>query len=442
MCDTADMDQCAEREFAAEIENLEADAATTRLDALRALYEADALGLRSGRFGSDVNNHVHTRYSFSPYSPASVAYHARIAGLRVVGSVDHDSIGAAHELRAAARMLGMGATVGAELRVSLADTPFAERKVNNPDMRGNAYVVLHAIPASGWEELGAWLRPRVAAREARNRRQVALLNREVGASFGALDYDRDVRTTSWVERGGAVTERHIMYALAVRALEVEPDADALRRSIERTVGEPLSPRIAARVSDPANPHRGYDILGAFKSSLVPKIFIEPDPTECAPLSEVVDLAARLGAIPAYAYLGDIETSATGDKRAARFEDAYLDELVAYLAQAGVRAITYMPPRNSAVQLERVQALCRHHRLLEISGVDINSSRQSFLCPAARAPRFRHLVESTWALVGHEIAAGQDPHAGLFGNAAPPEPPAHQVAHFAALGRRSCPSGEA
>lgn len=431
-----------EREFAAEIEHLEADSATMRLAALQTLYRADAAGLRSGRFGADVNNHVHTRYSFSPYAPAHVAYQARRAGLRVVGSVDHDSIGAAAELRDAARALGMGATVGAELRVSLAETPFADRMINNPDMRGNAYMVLHAVPAVSWDALGAWLSSRVAAREQRNRRQVALLNREVGALFGELDYERDVRPISWVARGGSVTERHILYALAMRALQVESDAVGLTRLIEQAVGQRLSPQIAARVADPANPHRSYDILGAFKSSLVPKIFIEPDRTECAPLAEAVDLAQRLGAIPAYAYLGDIETSATGDKRAQRFEDAYLDELVAYLETTGVRAITYMPPRNSAAQLERVQDLCRRHRLLEISGVDINSSRQSFLCPEARAPQFRHLVESTWALVGHEIASDGDPAAGLFGSAAPVAraPLAERVAHFAAIGRANCPAG--
>lgn len=428
----------------AEIDNLEADDAATRLAALRALHRADADRLRSGRFGVDVNNHVHTRYSFSPYSPARVAYQARCAGLRVVGSVDHDSIGAAAELRDAARAVGMGATVGAELRVSLAETPFADRTVNNPDMPGNAYMVLHAVPAVSWDALGAWLRPRVAAREERNRRQVALLNREVAALFGALDYQRDVRPLSWVERGGSVTERHILYALALRALQVEPEGAGLTGLVEQAVGQRLSPQIAARVADPANPHRSYDILGAFKSSLVPKIFIEPDRTECASLAEAVDLAQRLGAIPAYAYLGDIETSATGDKRAQRFEDAYLDELVAYLEAAGVRAITYMPPRNSAAQLERVQRLCRQYRLLEISGVDINSSRQSFLSPEARAPQFRHLVESTWALVGHEIASDGDPAAGLFGSTSPVSqaPLAERVAHFAAIGRDSCAAGTA
>ena len=59
----------------------------------------------------------------------------------------------------------------------------------------------------------------------------------------------------------------------------------------------------------------------------------------------------VGAISAYAYLGDVGDSVTGDKRAQKFEDDYLDELVPYLKELGFRAITYMPSRNTKAQLD-------------------------------------------------------------------------------------------
>jgi hypothetical protein len=46
----------------------------------------------------EINNHVHTIYSFSPYTPAMAAWRARAAGLSVAGSVDHDSVAAAAEM--------------------------------------------------------------------------------------------------------------------------------------------------------------------------------------------------------------------------------------------------------------------------------------------------------------------------------------------------------
>ena len=76
------------------------------------------------------------------------------------------------------------------------------------------------------------------------------------------------------------------------------------------------------------------------------------------------------------------------------------------------AITYMPTRNTAPQLERIRALCKKHGLFEISGEDINSPRQSFQNPLVASPPFAHLVEATWALIGHEWHATQTGE-GLF-----------------------------
>ena len=39
--------------------------------------------------------------------------------------------------------------------------------------------------------------------------------------------------------------------------------------------------------------------------------------------------------------------------------------------------------------------------MEISGVDINSSRQVFRCPEVTLPEFVHLNDRTWALIAHE-----------------------------------------
>jgi hypothetical protein len=51
--------------------------------------------------------------------------------------------------------------------------------------------------------------------------------------------------------------------------------------------------------------------------------------------------------------------------------------------------------------------------MEISGVDINSSRQSFNCPEVLREDCRHLVDTTWALIAHEYLAAVDPSRGLF-----------------------------
>ncbi|MEJ5189513.1 MAG: PHP domain-containing protein, partial [Breznakiellaceae bacterium] len=140
--------------------------------------------------------------------------------------------------------------------------------------------------------------------------------------------------------------------------------------------------------------------------------------ECPPVHRVVDFARTIGAIPAYAYLGDVSESPTGDKKAEQFEDSYLDELFSFLKTTGFQAVTYMPPRNSREQLRRVQRLCAEYGFMEISGVDINSSRQSFRCPQVVEPEFRHLVDTTWALIAHERLASVRPSLGLFSSTNP------------------------
>jgi hypothetical protein len=128
---------------------------------------------------------------------------------------------------------------------------------------------------------------------------------------------------------------------------------------------------------------------------------------------------------------------TGDKKAQRFEDGYLEELFQAIHELGFQAVTYMPNRNTPAQLARVQSLCARYDLLEVSGVDINSPRQSFACPELRQPQFRHLIEATWALIGHELEASRDPARGLFAPESLRSQPklSERVAAYAALGRR-------
>ena len=94
-------------------------------------------------------------------------------------------------------------------------------------------------------------------------------------------------------------------------------------------------------------------------------------------------------------------SVTGDKKAAKFEDDFLDELFEMLKEEGVRGVTYMPARNTREQLTRLQELCRRYGMTEISGEDVNSSRQSMICPQLVDPQFEHLVDMAWKLVERE-----------------------------------------
>ncbi len=362
--------------------------------------------------GRDVNNHIHTTYSFSPYSPTAAVWFAREAGLCTCGLMDHDSIAGAEEFLAAADVAGMAATIGMECRASFAGTPFGDRKLNNPDQSGVLYMTLHGVPHNRAAELNEAFAPYRARRNDRNRRMVEAINGMMGRYGVTIDFDRDVLPLSNYAKGGTVTERHLSSALAYRMLDVIGSGEKLIAFIKNELQLPISGKIEGYLLDENNPHRMYDLLGWIKSQLIARFYIDAT-DELPTVREALDLSERIGAISAAAYLGDVGDSVTGDKRAQKFEDDFLDELIAYYAELGFRAVTYMPSRNTKAQLTRLRALCEKHNLFQISGEDINSPRQSFVCEAQRDPAFANLYEATWALIAHEWRATEDPDDGLF-----------------------------
>jgi hypothetical protein len=415
--------------------------APERLSALRSL--AASRGKPAPHTGPrEVNCHVHTFYSFSPYSPSAAAERAQAAGLAAVGIMDHDSMAGAAEMREAGSILGIATTAGVELRVSAAGTALEGRRINNPDSLGVLYMIIHGVPAGNVARVSEFLRPIQAAREERGLRMLDGLNALL-PSFGLrrLDWLRDVRSCSRAEDGGTITERHILHAVAVAIVEKTGRGSALPEFLRGTIGINPPGRVAQYLADPSNEMLLFDLLGVLKSSFIEKVYVQPDGRECIPVSEAVRFAEEAGGIPTYAYLGDVTDSPTGDKKAEKYEDSYLEDLMAEVRRLGFRAIAYMPPRNTIAQLLRVQQLCARHGFMEISGVDINSPRQSFNCPELALPEFAHLVDATWALVAHERLSDDGPRWGLFhpGNPMAAQSLVRRIAAYAELGRNLDPS---
>jgi len=387
-----------------------------RAKRLEAIHELGS-GLESGKiekpsFGEDVNNHIHTRYSFSPYYPAEAVWRSYTAGLRTAGIMDHDSISGAEEFIEAGSIIGLATTIGVECRCDFSRTSLTGKRINNPDQLSNGYMALHGIPHSKIRSVNDFFAPYRRARNERNIKMVEKLNGILPDNELSIDFSRDVVPLSLNEEGGSITERHILFALAAKMIDFSGRGAQLVSFLADKLGIDLPEKVAALLADPQNPFYPYDLLGALKSELVQSFYI-PATDECPSIEEFLAFCESIGAISAYAYLGDIGESITGDKKSQKFEDEYLEELFEVITDLGVRAVTYMPNRNTPQQLERTQALCRKHSLFEISGVDINSPRQSFTCPEIRLPQFRHLIDSTWALIGHELAASRDIQGGMF-----------------------------
>lgn len=365
-------------------------------------------------FKDEINNHIHTMYSFSPYTPSMAALKARQAGLQTAGSVDHDSLIAAEEMQHACDIVGLGCATGFELRVSFKHTPFATVKINNPDSEGIVYMTIQGVPVQARKLVSLFLAPINYARNNRNRAMIEKLNVILQQKqLPLLSYEKDVCSLSQLARGGSITERHIVYALAKLFIQQFGKGKSLVVALKTNFGLEFPQKIENLLLDVENPYYEYDLLGLLKSSFVPRFFIQPSVEECPPVEVVTAFAQAIGAIPAYAYLGDVADSPTGDKKAEKFEDSFLDNLVSDLKTFGFLAVTYMPPRNTGAQLAKIQSLCKKNGLMEISGVDINTPRQKFECPEIARDDCKHLVATTWALVAHERLSSFSSEYGLF-----------------------------
>ena len=343
-----------------------------------------------------LNNHIHTTYSFSPYSPTASVYAARMEGLCTAGIIDHDSISGAEEFLEAAKLVDMPVTVGMEARISMDGTRLQGRRTNNPDQVGVSYMTIQSVPHDQIDTLTEFFKPYQAARHTRNRKMIERINTLVGVT---LDYDKDVLPLSMAHENGGVTERHLMYALAIELVKQVGKGQAMVDKLTQ-MGLTLSSKQEAQMLDTAYPFYEYDLLGILKSAFVPKVFIDAT-DECPKLPEMVALCKKIDAYLCYAYLGDVGDSITGDKKAQKFEDDYLEDVFECLKEEGVTAVTYMPTRNTPQQLERLRGLCDQYGMFQISGEDINSPRQSFIIKAMENPMFQNLIDATWKLIEHE-----------------------------------------
>lgn len=343
-----------------------------------------------------INNHIHTTYSFSPYSPTAAVYAARMEGLCTAGIIDHDSISGAEEFLEAAKIVGIPVTIGMECRVSMDGTRLEGRRTNNPDQVGVSYMTIQSVPHDKIDTLTEFFKPYQAARHARNRKMIAKINELVGVE---LDYDRDVLPLSEAKHNGGVTERHLMYALAIELVKQVGKGQGMIDKLT-SLGMNLSEKQKTMLLDTQYPFYEYDVLGMLKGTFVPKIFIDAT-DECPKLKDMVKLCADVDAYLCYAYLGDVGDSVTGDKKAQKFEDDYLDDVFECLKEEGVKAVTYMPTRNTPAQLTRLRNLCDQYGMFQISGEDINSPRQSFIIRAMENPMFQNLIDATWKLIEHE-----------------------------------------
>ena len=330
-------------------------------------------------------------------------------------------------------MLNIGSTCGVEVRAKF-NKGFG--RMNHPDQTECIYMAAHGVAERYVDELNEYLAFYREKRNERNAKMCKLISDKFSKFGISLDFEKDVKPLSSAGEGGSITERHLLYALATKLAERFGQSDELIEFLEKDLKLVVSEKIKGYVLDKENPHYLFDLLGVLKADT--KFFYIDADEEMPVCEDFIKKSVSLGAIPAYAYLGDVGNSVTGDKKAQKFEDDFLEDLIIEIKKAGFKAIAYMPTRNTPEQLKRLQALCKKYNLFEISGEDINSPRQQFCCKALALKEYAHLIDSTWALIGHEYTVNEKgAEYGMFSEKSEKETPDlnERIKKFALIGRQ-------
>ncbi len=192
------------------IKNLNHENKKVRLESLKELMIMIENGeLERPQKGWAVNNHIHTTYSFSPYSPTKALWMAYNAGLITAGMMDHDSICGAEEFIEAGKTIGMATTIGVECRADFFNTPLRGKRINNPDQKSIAYMALHGIPHSEIDRVKAFFAPYTEERNKRNQLMVNKINEIIKPFNIALNYDKIVSLSKVLKV--VVLQRDICY---------------------------------------------------------------------------------------------------------------------------------------------------------------------------------------------------------------------------------------
>ena len=395
------------------IDGLNAKTRDERLSSLKKIKAlCDAGGMQEPVRGGSVNNHIHTTYSFSPYSPTKAVYMAWINGLTTAGIMDHDSIAGAREFIEAGKIVGIATTIGIECRMDFSNTQFNGRRFNNPDQISMSYLMMHGVPHENIEKVQRFFAPVREKRNIRNRKMTQNINSLLSKCGIFVDFDRDIVPLSNSQEGGGLTERHILFAVSKKIIEHAGKGQGTIEFLKDKIGINLTEKQKAMLSDETAPYYDFDLLGILKSDLVGKFYIDAA-DECYDVRVFTEFCREVGSVAAYGYLGDVVDSVTGDKKAQKFEDGYLDELTGSLKGLGINAVTYAPTRNTPAQIERIMSLCENNGLLQVSGEDINTPRQPFVNKIMETEPFKPLIIATWALIGHEKACEDGIENGLF-----------------------------
>ena len=379
--------------------------ASERQEALEILIEGANTGvIPLPPMGDHFNMHCHSFFSFNGYgySPTSLVWRGRTAGLCAMALVDFDVLDGVDEFLNGCARLGLRSGAGLETRVFVPD--FAEDEINSPGEPGISYHLGMGFVSSTVPGKDAILLRRF--KDMAQQRTQAIIERvNTLLTEIALDYENDVLPLT---PAGNATERHLCAAYYEKSLSLFPNIEALASYWAGKLGIPVE-QVSKGLPDPPV-FQGIIRSKTMKAGGVG--YMQAQGEDFPALDEVNRLFLANGAIPTFAFL---DGTSSGEAR--------IDDLLDSMTASGVAAVCLIPERNwniadaamKEIKLKNLDAFVQQTRTRALPifiGTEMNAYGQRFVdaldTPELR-PYFSDFQDGMYLLNGHTALQA---HAGM------------------------------
>lgn len=360
----------------------------------------------------DIKIMLKTEYSSMPFKPTYLAYKLHEAGCVIAGIMDNDTLSGAKEFYDACNILDMKCLIGVEVKTYISRNKKRDIRINNVYQKDIINLCMTCIPINSIEKINNWLKKYRNRRNERNRKMLDLINKKYKYYGITIDFEKDVLPLSKYDEEGTVTEWHLIYALANKLVERFGRGQILSRFLIQELHIPLTEKMKQNLLNVTDNKRYiYDIINILQSEI--KHFYIDAQDECCSILEFIKLAKDTGSIVVYRYIGDIIQYVMGEYRVEKFEDSYLEELIAELKELGINAVAYEPSRLTDEQIKRISEICNKNDILQLSGETIYSARQDIKNDILKEEKYENLINNAWALTGNLKAAETGKESGIF-----------------------------
>ena len=410
--------------------------AVAQLDAMDDAKRREAVAYLAGtaKFpepGPLFNLHCHSFFSYNAdgWSPSRIAYECRMRGLQATALCDFDVLDGMNEFFAATAAFGIRSAVHLETRAYLKE--LADADINSPGEHGVTYIMGCGFLRDPAPETSA-AQTLQALRIGAQSRNTALISR-INAALPAIAID-EARDLFPMTPRATPTERHIIRAYRLKALEVFPDP-AARAAFWAPLLK-IDPAAFAELE--ASVPKCEE---AIRTILVKRGGIgyqAPDSTTFPPVPTFVKWVKSCEAIPTTAWLDGTSGG-----------EASADDLLDLMGSHGCQALNIIPDRNikdktpekTALKQKKLAEMvkaCEARDLPVIIGTEMNKLGLPFvddITDARLAPYAETFTKGMWTLIGHTLLGrfAQAPYGGARAEAEFSDRAARN-AFYAAVGR--------